>query len=41
MNLVASLKPLRRVVIIDDDSAFAGILSAMVLSLGYEVTISI
>ena len=28
-------------VIIDDDSAFAGTLSKMVLSLGYEVTISI
>ncbi len=38
--MIASLKPLRRVVIIDDDSAFAGSLSAMVLSLVYQLTIS-
>ena len=31
---------MRRIVIIDDDSAFVETLSAMVLSLGYEVTIS-
>lgn len=35
-----SLKPLRRIVIIDDEPAFVDTLSAMVLSLGYEVTIS-
>jgi DNA-binding NtrC family response regulator len=31
---------MRRIIIIDDDPAFAGTLSSMVLSLGYEVTIS-
>ena len=33
-------RPQRRVVIVDDDPAFVDTLSAMVLSLGYEVTIS-
>src|SRR5438128_1150494 len=32
--------PLRRVIIVDDDSAFVETLSAMVLSLGFDVTIS-
>ena len=35
-----SLRPMRRIVIIDDDPAFVETLSAMVLNLGYEVTIS-
>ena len=35
-----SLRPMRRVVIIDDEAAFAETLSAMVNSLGYDVTIS-
>ena len=34
-------KPLRRVLIIDDDPAFVDTLSAMVLSLGFPVTISV
>jgi CheY-like chemotaxis protein len=38
--LEPTLKPRRRIVIIDDDPAFIEILNAMVLSLGYEVTIS-
>jgi two-component system, LuxR family, response regulator FixJ len=35
-----SLIPTRRIVIIDDEPAFVDTLSAMVLSLGYEVTVS-
>lgn len=38
--LQPSLSPTRRIVIIDDDPAFVDTLSAMVLSLGYEVTVS-
>jgi CheY-like chemotaxis protein len=44
MSVVAalepSLRPMRRVVINNEDSAFAETLSAMVTSLGYDVTIS-
>jgi two-component system, LuxR family, response regulator FixJ len=34
------LRPLRRIVIVDDDPAFVETLSSMVLSLGYDVTVS-
>jgi DNA-binding NtrC family response regulator len=39
-NNKTALRPMRRIVIVDDDSAFVETLSAMVLSLGYDVTIS-
>ena len=39
-NNKTALRPMRRIVIVDDDPAFVETLSAMVLSLGYDVTIS-
>ena len=41
MVAVLEPNPLRRVLIIDDDPAFVDTLSAMVLSLGFPVTISV
>ena len=40
-NNKTALRPIRRIVTVDDDPAFVETLSAMVLSLGYDVTISI
>ena len=36
----AAISPIRMVVIIDDDPAFAETLSAMVRSLGYDASVS-
>src|SRR3989337_3991096 len=40
-NNKTALRPMRRIVIVDEAPGFVETLSAMVLSLGYDVTISI